>query len=261
MNLQTPDLGVRAHEDRLAPPDRTPSHVVDATTLAAQNIYGFLNGDTRSRPFKLLRSQMLKLVGAGRTRIIGITSATPGVGKSFIAANLAAALSRIANVHVYLVDLDLHRPAIARRFGLSDGHGIHDYLSGSVTSLDQIARRVNDEQLVVLPGFSRDIATGELLSGENDDRLFAALRSLPENAVVLVDMPPIFADDDAVIISARIDGYVLVAEDGRTTAKQIRDTVRVMEPAPLIGTVLNRYRSQIFSDDYGYGAGYGYGAY
>lgn len=260
MNMQTPLPPAERAGAGLQPPGLSPSHAVDAATLDAQHVYGFLNGDARSRPFKLLRSQMLKVVSNTRARVVGITSATPGVGKSFVAANLAAALSRIAGTEVYLVDLDLHRPAIARRFAMADGDGVHDFLSGTA-SLGEIARRVNDEALVVIPGFPRDIATGELLAGAWCEKLFAAFRQLPPSAVVLIDMPPIFADDDAVIISNKIDGFILVAEDGRTTAKQVRDTIRVMQPTPLIGTVLNRYRSQIFSDDYGYGAGYGYGAY
>ena len=74
-------------------------------------------------------------------------------------------------------------------------------------------------------------------------------------------MPPIFADDDAVIIGHRIDGFLLVVEDGKTTRKQVRDTMRLLSPTPMLGAVLNRYQRQIFSDDYGYGSSYGYGAY
>lgn len=261
MNLPHPELTAGLAAARLEPPTRTPAITVDQEELEAQNVYGFLNGDTRSRPFKLLRSQVLKAAGTQGQKLIGITSATPGVGKSFVAVNLAAALSRIANTEVYLVDLDLQRPSVARRFGVPAGPGVHDFLSGDVDSLAEVARRVNDEELVLLPGFPREIAAGELLSGERCDRLFDGLRALPEQAIVLVDMPPIFADDDAVIIAQRLDAFLLVAEDGRTTKKQIRDTIMIMEPTPMLGTVLNRYRNQIFSDDYGYGSGYGYGQY
>ena len=74
-------------------------------------------------------------------------------------------------------------------------------------------------------------------------------------------MPPIFADDDAVIIGHRIDGFLIVIEDGKTTRKQVQETIRMLEPTPLLGTVLNRYKQRLFNDEYGYGHSYGYGAY
>ena len=248
----------------LPPPDQIPQHMVDEEALAKTNVYGFRRADPRARAFKLLRSQILKRGEAGGTGLIGITSAAPGAGKSFVASNLAAALSRIALTDVYLVDLDLHRPALADRFSISKVPGVagvHDMLAGDVPDLSSVARRINDDRLIVMPGFRNDVATGEMLTGANGDRLFDTLRVLAADTLVIVDMPPIFADDDAVIIGKRVDGFMLVIEDGRTTAKQARDTIRVLQPTPLIGTVLNRYRNQLLADDYGYGFSYGYGAY
>ena len=235
--------------------------VVDAATLENSHIFGFRNADTRARPFKLLRSQLRKQMRTTGAKLIGVTSASPAVGKSFVAANLAAALSRLADVDVYLADIDLHRPSLADRFGLADGVGVQDYLAGEVTDLAEVAVRVNDERLALLPGFKRDLPPAELLAGAASDRLFDAFRRLPDNAVCLFDMPPIFADDDAVIIANRVDGFLLVVEDGKTTVKQVKDTIRLLAPTPMIGSVLNRYKNQLLSDDYGYGVGYGYGAY
>jgi protein-tyrosine kinase len=262
MNAEIPSISVAARQDALFPPiEFLDTLEVSAELLLERQIYGYRNADTRARPFKLLRSQVRKLSEASGAKLIGITSASPGVGKSFVAANLAAALSRIADVEVYLADFDLHRPALAPRFGLSEGPGILEFLAGEVTSVRDIAKRINDERLVLLPAFKTDKPTGEMLTSTNSDRLFAGLRALPPTAIVLVDMPPIFADDDAVIIAGKIDAFLLVAEDGKTTRKQVRDTIRLLQPTPLLGTVLNRYRNQLFSDDYGYGVGYGYGAY
>jgi protein-tyrosine kinase len=229
--------------------------------LAKGGVYGFRNGDARARPFKLLRSQLRKQMRASGAKLVGVTSASPAVGKSFVASNLAAALSRLSDVDVYLIDADLHRPALADRFGIVDQPGIQDYLGGEVSELRQVMLRVNDERIAVIPGFKRDGTPAELLAGPIAESFFAGLRALPDNAVVLFDMPPIFADDDAVLIAGRLDGFLLVVEDGKTTAKQVRDTVRLLEPTPLLGTVLNRYKNQLLSDDYGYGVGYGYGAY
>jgi len=242
-------------------PDQVVVHAVDEEGLTRGNIYGFRRADQRARAFKLLRSQIVKRMETERLGVIGVTSAAPGVGKSFVASNLAAALSRIATGDVYLIDLDLHRPALASRFSIRQGPGVHDFLAGDVPDLHQVARRINDDRLVVMPGFRNDLATGEMLTGLHGDRLFDMLRTLASDSIVIVDMPPIFADDDAVIIGRRVDGVLVVIEDGRTTAKQARDTIRVLQPTPLIGTVLNRYRNQLLSDDYGYGFSYGYGAY
>ena len=262
MNAQFSESVVgRLETPLLAAPELTDPVEVSPQKLAEQNVVGFRNSDTRARPFKLLRSQILKQVQESGVKLIGVTSAAPAVGKTFVAVNLAAALSRLGDVDVYLVDLDLHRPAVAGRFSLPDEAGVHDLLAGAVPDMLPVARRINDERLVVVPGFRRDVATGELLTSNNGERLFRALRTLPDNAIVIVDMPPIFADDDAVIIGQRIDGYVLVVEDAKTTRKQVQDTIRLLSPTPLLGSVLNRYRSQLFSDEYGYGFGYGYGAY
>jgi protein-tyrosine kinase len=245
-----------------ASPDQTVPFDVLPEQLEDQNVVGFRNADTRARPFKLLRSQILRLGEERALRVIGVTSAAPNVGKTFVAANLAAALSRIADHVVYLIDLDLHRPAIAKRFSFEDeGRGIHDFLSGEESDLANIARRINDESLVVVPGYKRDLATGELLTSAYGTRLFESLRELPDNAIALIDMPPIFADDDAVIIGQQLDGFLVVVEDGKTTRKQVKETIRLLAPTPFIGAVLNRYRSQIFADEYGYGFSYGYGGY
>ena len=241
--------------------DDLPELAVSAEDLAAANVYSFRNSDTRMRPFKLLRTQIARRAQEDGLKLIGVTSAAPNTGKSFVAANLAAALSRIADIDVCLVDLDMLRPALAPRFGLHDGLGVHDLLSGEATDIREVGRRINDERLVLVPGFRRNVATGELLTSGQGDRLFEGLRALPRNTIVVIDMPPIFAEDDAVIIAHRIDAFLVVVEDGRTTRKQVKDTIRMLSPTPVLGTVLNRYRSQLFGDDYGYGMSYGYGAY
>ena len=75
----------------------------------ARGIYGFDSLDNRSRCFNLIRSRLLARHRERGDRLFGVVSATPDVGKSFIATNVAASLSRDNLVHTTLVDLDLRR--------------------------------------------------------------------------------------------------------------------------------------------------------
>lgn len=231
--------------------------------LTGKGVYGLERADDRARPFKLLRSQLYKRIVEDNIKLIGVTSPSPQVGKSFVSSNLAAALSRLSDIEVYLIDLDLLRPAQANNFDIeSDGGlGLLDFLSGEAEDLRGIARQVNQERMVVVPSFSRATRSGELLTGPRGEALFAALRALPPSALVIVDMPPIFADDDALIIAQRLDAYLLIVEDGKTTKRQAQETMRSMHPTPLLGTILNKYKQNVLSDEYGYGASYGYGSY
>ena len=83
--------------------------------------------------------------------------------------------------------------------------------------------------------------------------LVKAMRALDDRYLCLCDLPPAFANDDAAIVLQQLDAYLLVVEEGKTTARQVRDAIEVLRPAPCMGTVLNRYRTSLGTDDYGFG--------
>ena len=85
-------------------------------------------------------------------------------------------------------------------------------------------------------------------------------RSSPDN-VFICDLPPVFANDDAVATMAYLDAYVLVAEEGLTTEREIKDSVETLGRGKLAGVVLNKFKGGVLSDGYGvesyYAVGYG----
>lgn len=230
-----------------------PIEEVQLINVVRRGVFGFNSRDRRSRPFNLLRSQVVKqMKSRGWTRL-GITSATPAVGKTFIASNLAASLSRVPDQRTLLFDLDLRRGSVATQYGLATQLGIETYLTGEIASLGSVARAVVGSNLVIYPSFPVTESSAELLAGGRMRALFEAMAALPEDCMSICDLPPAFANDDASIVLGQIDAYLLVVEEGKTTTRQVRDAVKMLAPAPCIGTVLNRYNGIIGGDDYGFG--------
>lgn len=235
----------------------------DPNVLEASHIVAFNSRDVKSRPFSLLRTQLLKKMEENGWKLIGITSPTPGAGKSFLAANLAASLSRLPNRSTYLFDFDLRRSTLANSFGMTGEQGLAEYLSGECPDLSSFGRQIGDSRLSVYPSYGQHFDSFELLSGDRCANLVEAMRSVREDGIVLCDLPPTFANDDAMVIGRALDAYILVIEQGVTNRNQVRDCVRLMEPTPCLGSVLNRYQGGL-GDPYGYGYGqYGakYGSY
>ncbi|MGK6321939.1 CpsD/CapB family tyrosine-protein kinase [Sphingomonas sp. DT-51] len=226
-----------------------------------RGIYGFDSRDVRSRPFNMLRSRLLKLQRHKGWRLFGIVSATPAVGKSFCATNLAAALSRTPGLDTYLVDLDLRRGSIAHNFGVSVEQGMRDYLEGDVESLRALARHPEGERLVILPTDRAAAHSAELLASAKMTQVIAAMRAVTTPSIFLCDLPPVFANDDATIVTTKLDAFILVVEEGRTTKKQVKDALHVLDQAPCAGVVLNRFDGGLLADSYGYGYGAGYADY
>lgn len=230
-----------------------PIEEVQLVNVVRRGVFGFNSRDQRSRPFNLLRTQVMKLMRAQGWTRLGITSATPAVGKTFIASNLAASLSRVPDQRTLLFDLDLRRGSVATQYGLDDQPGVEDYLTGDIDGLGSVARAVAGSNLVIYPSFPVEESSAELLAGARAHALTAAMAELPDGFLSICDLPPAFANDDASIVLGQIDAYLLVVEEGRTTARQVRDAIKMLSPAPCIGTVLNRYNGVIGGDDYGFG--------
>lgn len=244
--------------DSPAPHDNVLAHSLARERLelpdaVQRKLFGFNSSDRRSRPFNLLRSQVMKVAKANGWKIIGITSATPSVGKTFIATNLAASMSRVPGQFTLLFDLDLRRSSVGACFGMEENPGIGAYLSGKRDSIDAVGHNVNGTGLIVYPSGAVLHNSAEALAGERMKDLIQAMRGLEDNCLCLCDLPPAFANDDASIVMRQIDAYLLVVEEGKTTARQVRDAIEVLSPAPCVGTVLNRYHGAIGGDDYGFG--------
>ena len=109
------------------------------------------------------------------------------------------------------------------------------------------------------------IRSAELLAGDRAQALFTAMRRSSEDSIFIVDLPPVFANDDAVTAMARLDSYVVVVEEGRTTTREVKDVVSLLGTERLAGVVLNKYRGGLVSEGYGvdnyYAAGYYSGNY
>jgi Mrp family chromosome partitioning ATPase len=229
------------------------AHTIDAVN--SPTIFGFNSRDRRSRPFNLLRAQVVKIMRAQKWEIIGVTSATPRVGKSFMATNLAASLSRLPGTRTLLFDFDLRRGSIAEMYGIPPGPGINTYLNGEIDSLEAIAYDVPGTGLTIYPSFPTGESSAELLAGDRMRALVQAMRELPENFLCICDLPPAFANDDASIVLQVIDAYLFIVEEGMTTENHVRDAIDLLQPSPCIGTVLNRYNGGIGGGNYGFGYG------
>lgn len=240
-------------------PDRRGATVMpwDGGIANHRGIYGFDSLDPRSRCFNLIRSRLFELKAERDWRLLGVVSATPNVGKSFITANVAAAMSRDPRFETCAIDLDLRRGSLTETFGVGGEGGISAYLSGAAAAPN--AFTLEGENLLLLPTQAGQVRSAELLAGERAQALLRAMRSTRDNHVFFVDLPPVFANDDAATVMSRLDAYILVAEEGRTTQTEIGDTVNLLGQKRLAGVILNKYRGGVVSEGYGVDSYYAYG--
>ena len=242
----------------LTDPEQAIEMTVERETLKQMGIFGFDSIDPRSRSFNLIRSQILELHSERGWRTFGIVSATPQVGKSFIAANLAASLSRNPKYQTYLLDLDLRRGSVSQLCGLDEG-SMRRFLEDSPDFPRPDAFRYSGERLVILPTRPKLTASAELLSGHRANALFQAMRAAGERDLFIVDLPPVFANDDASVVMDRLDGYILVAEEGKTSVREIKDASSLLGHDKLAGVILNKYRGGMINEGYGIGKYYAAG--
>ncbi|TCD04852.1 tyrosine-protein kinase family protein [Erythrobacteraceae bacterium CFH 75059] len=247
-------------DERLLNLADVPSFTPDPAVLEANHIVAFDGRDMRARPFTLMRTRFAKQLDLQKMRMVGITSPAPSAGKSMMAVNLAAALARLKDVPVVLADLDLRRGSVAEALGLPVEHGIDDLLASGRGDPAKLCVQIEGLPLVVMPTRVTKGDSSQLLTGSAFENLMRWMRAISREAIVLVDLPPVFANDDAMLLVEALDGYMLVVESGKTTARQVRDAMDLLKPATPLGTVLNRYKGGVL-DTYGYGSGAQYSKY
>jgi protein-tyrosine kinase len=168
-------------------------------------------------------------------KVIMMSSALPGEGKSLTAVNLALTLSESYHRRVLLIDADLRRPTVQRIFGIPPIAGLNDGLKASQDR--PMALTTVCERLFVLPAGRPEPDPMSGLTSDRMRRLIAQAASSFE--WVIVDSPPVGLLPDASLLSAIVDGVLLVVRAGKAPFSLVKRTVESISHERILGVVMN----------------------
>lgn len=187
--------------------------------------------------YKALRTNVMFSISADNGKVIGVTSAVPGEGKSTTVMNLAITFAEIGN-KVILLDADLRRPNIRRITHAQAGTGLADILAKFVDVKDVIQSSIY-ENLDILYSGNMPPNPVELLGSGNMEALLSDLKERYD--YIFIDTPPVNIVTDATVLSRFFDGLILVMREGTSKRDEVLYAVNKLQfvNAKVIGTVLN----------------------
>jgi protein-tyrosine kinase len=232
---------------------RTRVQRVDQGHWLANRLVAANAADKVADIFRILRTKVLLPMRENGWQTLAVVGATPAVGKTTIASNLAMSIALDANQSVLLVDADLRRPKVASYFGLRPEIGLGEVLAGSA-SIESALLNPGIERLVVLPSVGSLQNSTELLSSLRMQELLPELRNRYASRIVIFDLPPLLATGDTLAFLHNFDCALLVVENGRNTAEELLETKRLLQGTNFLGWVLNKGDSGSVGGYYHYGA-------
>jgi capsular exopolysaccharide synthesis family protein len=190
--------------------------------------------------YRSLRTAVL-LSSARELKVLAMTSAVAGEGKTATAANLAIVLAQLGRP-VLIVDADLRKPRLHQVFRVSNQTGLVSVLTSGVNADDAVVATAVPN-LWIGPSGPLSPNPPELLSSDRMREWLRAVRLRFE--YIIVDTPPALAGSDASIVGVLADGVVLTLRSGEVTREEARLSRDRLRDAGvrILGVVLNRYRS------------------
>ena len=187
--------------------------------------------------YRTLRTNIQRVDPDRPPRVLTVTSAIPGEGKSTSVLNLALAYAEDKQARVVVVDANLRMPSVHRLMSVDNQRGLSDFLAGNVM-LELALQRTRMANLSVVPAGRLTSNPSDLLAGSRMDDLLTRLSR--DFSTVILDTPPVASMADAAILAPRTDGTLLVVKLGETPRALVARAIEVLEKANarILGTVL-----------------------
>ena len=200
--------------------------------------------------YRILAMKIHQMAMQQHARVLMVTSAAGGEGKSTTAVNLGLALSALVDGPVLLVDADMRRPRLHEylEIPLSAGHGFHDMLLHPEERTGNYVRML--EGVHVIPGNEPTSNPVAALASPKVRTLFDRLKR--EYSFIVVDAPPTMPIADSHILSGLCDKVLFVVRARRTPRDLFQHAVESFDAANLAGAVLNDVEYQRSSYGYAY---------
>jgi capsular exopolysaccharide synthesis family protein len=183
-----------------------------------------------------------------------ITSATPGEGKTTLAAHLAIS-NAARGKKTLLVDSDLRRPSLHAKFGLKPDHGLSNVLTGESSWQEAIIPIDKHPNLTFLPAGLGSHRAADLIGPHLSTLLDEFAK---EYDLVIMDSPPLLGFAESLQMAAAADGVLIVSCAGETKRRAVAEVISALRRlrANIVGVVLNQMRHNTSPEGY-----YNYGYY
>lgn len=177
-----------------------------------------------------------------------VTSSGPGEGKSTTAANLALSMAETGK-RVLLIDCDLRKPSLHKKFNITNNKGLSNLLIGQHKFAD-VAQRYNESLYILTSGTIPPNPSEMLASKKMQSFLEEAKKTFD---FIILDTPPVIAVTDAQLLSTMVGGVLLVVAAGQAEIGAAQKAKELLEhvKANIIGVILNK--AEVGGrNDYGY---------
>lgn len=207
-------------------------------TVKAEFITQLKPRSTISEAYRGLRTSIMFTAVEHKRKVIMVTSSGPQEGKTTSAINLAIAMAQSGEKTV-LVDADLRKPRVEEAFGIRSDHGLTDILAGAEKITSDV-HKTEIPNLDIITCGSIPPNPSELLGSKKMEEFLADLEKRYDR--VIIDTPPVLAVTDAVVLSGKVDGVIIVVKAGEAHKNAILRAKELLEStnrSNLLGAVLN----------------------
>lgn len=174
--------------------------------------------------YKLLRTNLdFSLPGENKCKVIGVTSALRGEGKSTTSVNIAYTMAQSGG-KVLLIEADMRLPTLAKRVRAKSKPGLSNLLIGQCSGNDTLQRSDLIQNLWVMTAGDIPPNPAELLGSANMAVTVNALADVFD--VIILDLPPVTAVSDALIVSKLVDGMLIVVRQDYCDRHSVDEVVR-----------------------------------
>lgn len=207
-----------------------------------------------SETFRKVRTKLEYAGVDGDLGVVVVTSSESGEGKSTLAVNLATVMAQ-SGKRTLLIDCDLRKPTIHQHFGQARNFGLTDYLRLKDTTLKDVIRETNQENLFLLTSGAQPPDPAELLQSQSFQKMIVALRDRTD--MIVIDSPPMLVTDP-MILSKQADGVLFAVRAGETKMRIVEGNIEELRRigVRLVGTIISR--ANIQAARYGYSYYYNY---
>jgi len=262
--VSIPGAAVAAPGASLTAVRGTPSRrmSVNMERLRAQGMIPPTDAQRRlAAQMRVIKFRLLQAAVGGssaRDRVIMVTSALSGDGKTFNCISLALSLATERDFHVLLVDGDMPKPNLGQLFGV-EGPGLLDLAREPSLDPEQLIVGTDLPGLDLLPAGRSGVDAAEILSSNGMRDVIARLSAVPDR-IVLLDSPPLLQTSEAAVLSQHAGQVLMVVRDTVTPQRALQDALVSLGERKGISLLLNGVTdSKLEEYYYGYGNYYGYG--